>query len=87
MVYFGDFFVLPDSVQFAYFYAKTPYFYADILSPSLYFRMQHQSIIRGWSAHVAQSRRGVGCEVGQEKKYFCVGGHKTILARNLLRQS
>ena len=74
MVYFGVFFVLPDSVGFPDFYAKITDFKANIFPPSLHLRMLSPSVIYGWHTHVAQSRRGVGCEVGQEEKQFCAGG-------------
>ena len=38
------------------------------------------------AAHVAQSRKGGKCEVGQETKEFCAGVRKTIMARDLLYQ-
>ena len=68
MVYFGVFFVLPNSVRFPAFYAEIPAFYADILSLSSYLRMPSLSVIRRWCARVVRSRRWVGCEVGQENK-------------------
>ena len=68
MVYFGVFFVLPNYMRFPDFYAKIADFYVDIISPFSYLRMTFQSAIHGCCTRVARSRRGVGCEVGQEKK-------------------
>ena len=54
MVYFGVFFVLPDSVRFPVFYAKIPDFYTNILYPSSYLHILSLSVICGWRAHIAQ---------------------------------
>ena len=87
IVYFDVFFVLPDSVWFSTFYSEIPAFYPNILYSSLYLYMPSLYVIHGWSMRVARLSRGVGCDVGQGKKEFSMGGHKNILARNLLRQS